>query len=34
MSPKYLDTLKPGDKATAPVGTGPFKWGGAHPTAW
>ncbi len=27
MSNKYLDTLKPGDKAVAPVGSGPFKFG-------
>jgi peptide/nickel transport system substrate-binding protein len=27
MSNKYLDTLKPGDKASAPVGSGPFKFG-------
>jgi peptide/nickel transport system substrate-binding protein len=26
LSPKYLDTLKPGEKATAPIGTGPFKF--------
>src|SRR5579859_6408529 len=26
LSPKYLDTLKPGDKVTAPVGSGPFKF--------
>ena len=27
ISPKQLDTLKPGDVIiTAPVGTGPFKW--------
>src|SRR5216683_1215936 len=26
LSPKYLDTLKPGDKAVAPIGTGPFKF--------
>lgn len=26
LSNKYLDTLKPGDKANAPVGTGPFKY--------
>src|SRR5437762_4884290 len=28
MSPKYLATLKPGDVATAPVGSGPFKFAG------
>lgn len=28
LSNKYLDTLKPGDAATAPVGTGPFKFAG------
>jgi peptide/nickel transport system substrate-binding protein len=28
LSPKYLDTLKPGDKVTAPVGSGPFKFSG------
>lgn len=28
MSPKYLATLKPGGTATAPVGTGPFKFVG------
>src|SRR6266851_2626923 len=26
LSPKYLDSLKPGDKAVAPIGTGPFKF--------
>src|SRR6266540_1445825 len=26
LSPKYLDTLKPGDSAVAPVGSGPFKF--------
>jgi peptide/nickel transport system substrate-binding protein len=26
MSNAYLDTVKPGDKANAPVGTGPFKF--------
>ena len=26
LSPKYLDSLKPGDSATAPVGSGPFKF--------
>lgn len=26
LSPKYLDTLKPGDKAVAPIGSGPFKF--------
>jgi len=26
LSPKYLDTLKPGDKAAAPIGSGPFKF--------
>jgi peptide/nickel transport system substrate-binding protein len=26
LSPKYLDTLKPGDKASAPIGSGPFKF--------
>jgi len=26
LSPKYLDSLKPGDTATAPVGSGPFKF--------
>src|SRR5712691_10445281 len=25
LSPKYLDTLKPGDKVVAPIGTGPYK---------
>lgn len=28
LSPKYLDTLKPGDKVSAPVGSGPFKFSG------
>jgi len=28
LSPRYLDTLKPGDPATTPVGTGPFKFVG------
>lgn len=28
LSPKYLDTLKPGEKITAPIGTGPFKFAG------
>jgi peptide/nickel transport system substrate-binding protein len=27
LSPKQLDTLKPGDITTAPVGTGPYKFG-------
>ncbi|MGI8689303.1 MAG: ABC transporter substrate-binding protein [Thermomicrobiales bacterium] len=31
LSPKYLDTLKPGDPATAPVGSGPFKYMGRSP---
>lgn len=31
LSPKYLDTLKPGDPVTAPVGTGPFKYTGRSP---
>ena len=26
LSPKYLDSLKPGDSAVAPVGSGPFKF--------
>jgi len=26
LSPKYLDTLKPGDSAVAPIGSGPFKF--------
>ena len=26
LSPKYLDSLKPGDSAIAPVGSGPFKF--------
>jgi len=26
LSPKQLDSLKPGDKVTAPVGSGPFKF--------
>jgi peptide/nickel transport system substrate-binding protein len=28
LSPKYLDSLKPGDSAIAPVGSGPFKFVG------
>jgi len=28
MSPKYLATLKPGDVAAAPVGSGPYKFAG------
>jgi peptide/nickel transport system substrate-binding protein len=28
LSPKYLATLKPGDSATEPVGSGPFKFAG------
>jgi peptide/nickel transport system substrate-binding protein len=28
LSPRYLDTLKPGDKITAPIGSGPFKFAG------
>jgi len=28
LSPRYLDTLKPGDPVAAPVGTGPFRFVG------
>ena len=28
LSPKQLDAIAPGDKITAPIGTGPFKFGG------
>jgi peptide/nickel transport system substrate-binding protein len=31
LSPKYLDTLKSGDKASAPVGSGPFKFSNRSP---
>ena len=31
LSPKYLATLKPGDQATEPVGSGPFKFAGRSP---